>query len=520
MTGEGSRVRAVGWLLFGGLVCLALAFRLPHLPDRPMHGDEANQAVRAGMLMDQGVYHYDPSDHHGPTLYYAALPFCRATASRFPETTEWNFRLVPVCFAVLTMLWMWLLAKGHDTEVVQGETDPTGRHVWQCGILFALLFFAVSPAFVYYNRFFIQESLLVCFLTGMFWTARLWCRTRRVAAAVAFGVFAGLCMTTKETFVLSFTAAFLAVVLNLLPRSARPGDGFWRAFGKATAVAALAAAFVFVLFYSSFFTYWQGVKDALFSTVGTYFHRATGVPEHQHPWWFYLQTVFWFKYGRGPLFSEAFLFPFAILAGIYAFRSPRRFALRFLLLYTVILTVLYSLIPYKTPWCALTFLHGWILLAGIGVAVCFHTRTTAAVGIILALALASWHGTQSVRAAFRYSADPRNPYVYAHTGGDCLRLVEEIERCAAKANGFDTPIAFGVQPSDTWPLPWYLRRYRHVGYWTNAQEIPLQFSPSLLVVGADQGEIAAARFGEGKESSFYGVRPGTLVILFTPKENE
>ena len=164
-----------------------------------MHGDEANQAVRAGMLMDQGVYHYDPSDHHGPTLYYAALPFCRATASRFPETTEWNFRLVPVCFAVLTMLWMWLLAKGHDTEVVQGETDPTGRHVWQCGILFALLFFAVSPAFVYYNRFFIQESLLVCFLTGMFWTARLWCRTRRVAAAVAFGVFAGLCMTTKET---------------------------------------------------------------------------------------------------------------------------------------------------------------------------------------------------------------------------------------------------------------------------------------------------------------------------------
>ena len=31
--------------------------------------------------------------------------------------------------------------------------------------------------------------------------------------------------------------------------------------------------------------------------------------------------------------------------------------------------VVYSAIPYKTPWCLLGFLHGMILLAGVGAVV-------------------------------------------------------------------------------------------------------------------------------------------------------
>ena len=41
---------------------------------RPMHHDEANQAVRFGRLLETGEYRYDRRDHHGPTLYYLTLP--------------------------------------------------------------------------------------------------------------------------------------------------------------------------------------------------------------------------------------------------------------------------------------------------------------------------------------------------------------------------------------------------------------------------------------------------------------
>ena len=72
------------------LACGALAVRLPRLDLRPMHCDEANQAMRAGLLLETGRYHYDPQEHHGPSLYFAALPsLVRATDIReHPDATR------------------------------------------------------------------------------------------------------------------------------------------------------------------------------------------------------------------------------------------------------------------------------------------------------------------------------------------------------------------------------------------------------------------------------------------------
>ena len=62
----------------GALVAIALtaglALRLARLDVRPMHHDEANQAVKFGALLERGEYRYDAHDHHGPTLYYLTLP--------------------------------------------------------------------------------------------------------------------------------------------------------------------------------------------------------------------------------------------------------------------------------------------------------------------------------------------------------------------------------------------------------------------------------------------------------------
>ncbi|MBO60613.1 MAG: hypothetical protein CMO63_01395, partial [Verrucomicrobiales bacterium] len=63
--------------LFFGLILLitvvALAFRLPDLAKRPMHGDEAVNAVKIGELIEGKGYRYDPHEYHGPTLNYFTL---------------------------------------------------------------------------------------------------------------------------------------------------------------------------------------------------------------------------------------------------------------------------------------------------------------------------------------------------------------------------------------------------------------------------------------------------------------
>jgi predicted membrane-bound mannosyltransferase len=44
------------------ILALAAALRLPRLAQRPMHADEANQAVKAGRLYETGKYQYDTTE--------------------------------------------------------------------------------------------------------------------------------------------------------------------------------------------------------------------------------------------------------------------------------------------------------------------------------------------------------------------------------------------------------------------------------------------------------------------------
>ncbi len=515
--------------------CLMFCVRIAHLEERPMHGDEANQAVRTGMLLEQGVYQYDPADHHGPVLYYAALPFCLASTRRFAETTELNFRRVPVFFSMLTLLLMFGLYR----------RDGKGLFYRPLGAVIAVALVGVSPAMNYYSRYFIQETLLVTFLTGVLVCAVRYVGTESKRAkmlyAAGLGASLGLALATKETVILSIVAGGVAVLLTCGFRRIRE-TWSWR---DALIVVAGAGGVAF-LFYSSFLTYPRGAYEAVFSTMGTYFNRATAVFEHQHPWSFYLQFLFGWRYGRGPLWSEvgvllsvpiltAVLYPIAhmILTKVKPtqVKAPTRrmkWSL-FVSIYTLVLTFLYSVIPYKTPWCVLTFLQGFLLLAAMGIDEIYNTlrasptwrwRIKDLAVIILFLSvglLLQAQFKQSRLACFKMQADIRNPYVYAHAGMDALKLVESIEQAALLKKGqgrYDTPIAIVAPLCDFWPLPWYLRKYQYVGYWAQVKEIPAEFKPEILVVYADQGDQAELCIGKNAQSNFFGLRPGTLMILF------
>ena len=53
----------------------AFVLRIGQLERRPMHGDEAVHAVKFGKLLEEGVYRYDPSEYHGPTLILFTIEF-------------------------------------------------------------------------------------------------------------------------------------------------------------------------------------------------------------------------------------------------------------------------------------------------------------------------------------------------------------------------------------------------------------------------------------------------------------
>jgi len=513
---KSSLIQAVLAILIIGV---ALAFRLPGLNLRPMHHDEANQAVKCGVLQETGVYRYDAGDHHGPSLYYITLPFAWMTSGRnFAGTSESTFRLVPVIFGIGAIILLLLFREG------------MGRPA----LLVSAGLMAISPAMVYYSRFYIQEMLLVFFTLGAVAAGWRYFKRRTVLWAAAAGFFAGMMFVTKETVVIAYAAMAGGLLLTYFRERGRAGvqaDAYGSTQKVPTGVldsghilAFLAAAVVVsVIFFSSFFTNWKGPLDAIIAFKG-YAGKSAG-SSHEHPWYYYLQLLAFWKTGPGPAWSEGLILLLALAGAIAIFLNKAagdRLFLRFLAVYTILITAAYSVIPYKTPWCLLSFLSGMILLAGVG-AISLFTMFRANFGRMVVVVLLVAGGVNLARQSwgtnFVYQSDPRNPYVYSHTVGVFMRLVERVETLSLiHPEGKKMLIAVIAPPSETWPLPWYLRGYGTTGYWVDAKDLPEGIHPAIVVASAGQKDPVRSRLAGDYQEEYYGLRPDVLLTVLISRD--
>jgi len=472
----------------------ASLLRLARLHNRPMHCDEAGQAVKFGRLLERGEYLYDPY-----TLNYLTLPIARlASAQTLTQLTESHLRLLPAVFGIILVGLVWL---------VRDELGPAAA---SCAAVLA----AVSPAMVFYSRYYIHEMLLVCFTFGAM--VALWryargekrgresfCPRRPVFARirqtwwlVLLGLCVGLMHATKETCVIPLFCMAAAAVT--MPDLRRIGG---KRILLSCVLVVLIAASVSALLFSSFLDNPRGVVDS-YATFSHYLRRASGegsAGRHAYPWYRYLELLFWWHRGKGPVWTEGAIGLLA-LAGLVAGalgKGLKPAALpptRFLAVYTLLMIVVYSAMPYKTPWCALGFLHGMILLAGLGTAALVRAapgyilKTTAIALVVAAVGHLSW---QAWRASFAACDDPDNPYVYAHTTRDVPLLAKRVQQIAAvHPDGCAMHIQLICPDDDYWPLPWYLRGFSRVGPFNQVPRGP----PAPLIITQPEMEPSLSEY--------------------------
>jgi uncharacterized protein (TIGR03663 family) len=496
---------AFGSLILAALV-VALAGRLAALDRRPMHHDEANQAVKFGALLETGEYRYDPNDHHGPTLYYLTLPFAWARGqTTLASLDEWTLRAVPACFGAALILFFPLLAPG------------LGRRAAAAGALLA----AISPALTYFSRFYIQESLFVWFALAFLIALGRYVQRPGTAAAVGAGVFAGLAYATKETSVIVLVAALVAAIAAQRWTAAPGAAGqaasrvAYRARAGQTIAGLTAALAIAWVFYSSFFRYPSGLLDS-FNALSIYVERGVVPGLHGERWDYYLRLLA-FSSSGGLVWSEGLVLLLALVGLGAAFRRSSGFWPRYVALYFVIAAVAFSVIRYKTPWNALPFYAGFVMVAGLGAATLIDragSRLGKGIVLVAFLAASCQLGLQNWRANVRYPADPRNPYVYAQTSPDFLRMVTRINDLAAlHPDRARMLVKVVAGPYEQWPLPWYLRRMPRVGYWPRADDAGRLDDAAIVVASEENGAAVDAALGDRYVSEFYGLRPDVILTI-------
>ena len=454
-------------IIFVLIFLLALALRVPELNLRPMHGDEAVHAIKFGALLEAGAYQYDPFEYHGPTLnYFSLLPAWFGAGGKLAQVDDATLRIVPVFFGLALILLLLLLIDGMGWPVA----------------LVAALFTALSPAMTFYSRYYIQEMLLVCFTFGVMVCGYRYAQQPRWHWALLLGIFIGLMHATKETFIIALAALLVAVIGCVVTSPAR--EAHWPSLLRGVAwqhlFAALAVALcISALFFSSFFSHLRGIIDSIL-TYETYLQRAGDRGWHLHPWYTYFKWLLYTNYDKRPLWSEAFIVALAVVGAYFALRGdnaklgdPKLF--RVLAFYTIVMTVVYALIPYKTPWNLLGFYHGMILLAAFGAVQLVHRQRRRALraGIAFFLFLGSVQlAWQSYQSNFKFHSDGSNPYVYAHPTTEVFTIVErlrEVARAHPEGNGMYVQI---ISPQDDyWPLPWYLRDFSNIGWWNHVDTL-------------------------------------------------
>lgn len=354
----------------------ATALRTTQLEVRPMHTDEAVQAFILRDIWQEGKYVYDPVDLHGPVLVLSAFPLVWLSGTvEFAELTESTLRRTAALWGI-SLVALTLIAS---------------RWIgWQAALL-SSLFVALSPMLVFYARYFIMETpLVVCLLLFGFCVARYF-ETKKVGWIIIGGTLAGIMHATKETFVLSLAAMGIGILGAFLLRKWREPEACISPFLRPAhlAVGIATALFVSALLMSFFFTRPQAILDS-YTTYLNYLGRGAGESGHEKPWYYYFKLLGWMRMEDKFVWTEAFTLIFALAGTGFAFGGKlesdrQRFFVRILAIYVLASFLIYSLIPYKTPWSIMAPFHGAVLLAGFGawqilrVACCLPVRLVALV---------------------------------------------------------------------------------------------------------------------------------------------
>ena len=516
-------------------VIVAAWLRFDQIGIKPFHHDEGVMSHFLLNLANSGEYKYNPENYHGPSLYYFALVALRVFGSN-----DFALRFTPALFGILTVLMVWLLKE----------------HLGSVGTPVAAFLMALSPGLVYFSRDFIHEMSFGCFSLGIVVGAWRYAESKNFVWLALMATSAGLLFATKETAIITavvmIIAALCATGWEVTQRLMRQGEvtpaAFAREFkrdclGVAPSLDhALAAGMIFVfinvIFYASFFApqkypdgsehlHWSGIADAV-KSVGLWARRSGG--EHVKDFWYYIGILYKLEL---PLFIGS------LLAGVFIMRRWTRFWL-FVGAWALGITLAYSIIGYKTPWLALSFLIPMALLSGhaaqrvYGAAQLISLRLLLAATLITVLIFnlrLAWavnfdkyddndnRSGYGVYVGRSLSLKPYREgeglygYVYAQTDRDIFQLAQAVKSEADKRSRNDTPIL--VSSPEYWPLPWYLRDYKYAAFsGAMPADGPSQITQPIVIANANQQSVLAGLPGWRALPQSFTLRPGVELVVY------
>lgn len=440
---------------------------------KPAHFDEGVNGWFVDVITRDGAYRYDPTNFHGPLHFYVLF-----VAQTLLGRGEWVLRF-PLALASIGCVGFLLI--GFRRWISPGASR------------FAALAMAVSPGFVFYGRYAIHETWLVFFLMMLVaGLAGMWSDGRRRDLWLTGLGFAGM-LLTKETWLIHAVALALGIgalrVLEILSPSAPLRRGLTCFTADDIGRAATVCAALVLFFYSGCLLDPAGIVDfvkayAVWTQTG-----VAGESGHEKAWSYWLELLGRYEWPAllGAATSLAVVWP-----------RTNRF-LRWLAISALGTLVGYSLVPYKTPWCIISFAWPFLLVFGVAVEWLMAQVDRWTIGT-LAVVLCAFSFAKSRELNFEKFANETEPYVYVQTTLDVNKLLDPLRWQLQRDPTTRYRTAHIIQ-EDKYPLLWVLDDRPNIS-WGDHAAAPQPLDAEWLLVDA----LEKDRIEHGLKDSYFRER--------------
>lgn len=446
---ETQTARSTFWLW--PLIAVSAYFRFRDLGIKPPHFDEGINGHFVMTIWRDGFYTYDPTNFHGP-LYFYLLHGAEVLFGRGIE----SFRIMNA-----------FLAMGLVYFIFQFR-----RFLGPAAVVAAWII-AVSPAFTFYGRYAIHETLFILGQVAFVYGRLVWFNrpTRQAVAMIAAGLL--IMLSTKETFFIFVGTWVIAEVVIWLLEKREKTRPPWsrladlselesRQLIRDTAVISSISLFLLLALYTGFFEHSRGAVD-FFRAFDFWTNTGTKGNGHEKPFVYWLETM-----GR---YEWVLLIGLATSAVATWRLSFQHRAQRILLLTGFGTWLAYSLIPYKTPWLLLGFWPlAFLLLPQME-----RGKLRMLTALVLGLTLV--HATiKSYQLNFFDFATAGEPYVYVQTTKDYSRVMDVL-KSKIRQNPATQNLSLVIMVQDPWPLPYEVALFPNLKY---AKIEDLDRDPSII----------------------------------------
>lgn len=407
----------IRYLLWGALLMtVAIVSRFLFLELKPIHSDESVNGWFVIRLWETGYFKYDPENYHGP-LYFYLLQWTELILGKGLFT----LRAVASFFSVLTVGTLYFFEN---------------KKYW-----LAALLLCVSPTMIFYGRSGIHESTFVFFqLLAILALIRYFEKYRQSDLMIAIASVV-IMFTLKETvaiFLIAFVPTGFIFFRKEIILALRKLE-----FSVNEFFLVLLSLIVFVFSFAGFGKNWMGLIDffrAFLPWLKTGTQTGGG---HNKPF------EYWFQF----VFSQEPVLIVVMISSVFAYFMFKNKILRWLILSSFVQFLIYSVIPYKTPWCIISLTPGFYLISSFIFIELNKYKIPQKFSYVIISGLVLFKTNDVVLLNFKTPFLIEHPMVYVNSTSDLKFYTDRIVTYL-QVHPESQLETLQLATSESWPFPW------------------------------------------------------------------